>query len=241
MTRNRLIVSILAIAGASTAALAQHDTKPAPAKPGDKPAMPGGMPEMTKEQQEMYAKAMAAATPGPMHEHLMRGVGAWDGQVKSYEMPGQPPQESTCVMTIKPMLGNRFTSCEVRGDMGGMGPFEGFGIYGYDNTSKKFQQTWADNFGTGMMTGTGELSADGKSMTWAMNYNDPMTGGPSVMREVETFTDENHSKLEMFGKDPASGKEMKMVEISFTRRMGGASPAGKPMTKPSPAAKPAGG
>jgi hypothetical protein len=102
--------------------------------------------------------------------------------------------------------------------MPGMGPFNGFGIYGFDNVSQKFQSTWIDNMGTGMMVGTGELSPDGKSVTWDFTYNCPIQKKPVHMREVDTFTSPNSRTLEMFGADPKSGKEYKMMSIELTKK-----------------------
>ena len=133
-------------------------------------------------------------------------------------MPGAEPVKSECVSTITPMMDGRFVKCEIKGDMPGMGPFEGFGIYGFDNVSQKFVSSWIDNQGTGMMTGTGELSDDGKVMTWKFDFNCPLTKKASVMREVETVTGPNTKRFEMFGPDPKTGKEMKMMTIDFTKK-----------------------
>jgi hypothetical protein len=38
------------------------------------------------------------------------------------------------------------------------------------------------------------------------------------MREVETVTGPNSKTLEMFGTDPKSGKEFKMMRIELTRK-----------------------
>jgi len=115
------------------------------------------------------------------------------------------------------MFEGRFTRCEVKGDMPMMGKFEGLGVYGYDNVAKQFQASWVDNMGTGMMTGTGELSKDGKTLTWTMHFNDPMTGKATVMREVDTYTADDALTMEMYGPGP-DGKEAKMMEIKCTRK-----------------------
>jgi hypothetical protein len=117
-------------------------------------------------------------------------------------------------------MDGRFTKCEITGDMPGMGPFNGFGLYGYDNVAQKFQSTWIDNCGTGMMTGTGELSSDGRTLTWNFSYHCPITRKPTTLREVERITGKDTKTLEMFGIDPKSGKEFKMMEIAFTRKPG---------------------
>ena len=68
------------------------------------------------------------------------------------------------------------------------------------------------------MTGTGTLSADGKTMTWNYNYHCPITKKPAVMRQVETNTGPNAKTLEMFGNDPKSGKEFKMMSMEMARK-----------------------
>lgn len=173
-----------------------------------------GQPEMTAEMQA----CMAAGMPGKMHEHLAKSVGTWQGKNTMWMAPGAEPAKSDSTSTIKSIMGGRFTTCEATGDMPGMGPFSGFGIYGYDNVAKQFQSTWVDNCGTTMMIGTGELSADGKVMTWNYKYTCPITRKPATMREVETWTSPSAMTLEMFGADPKSGKEYKMMQIDYTKK-----------------------
>lgn len=98
-----------------------------------------------------------------------------------------------------------------------MGPFNGFGLYGFDNVSKSFQGTWIDNCGTGMMMGTGELNSEGDTLTWTFKYNCPMTNKPAIFREVERRTGEDTMTLTMYGPAPDTGKEYKVMEIKYTR------------------------
>ena len=102
--------------------------------------------------------------------------------------------------------------------MPGMGPFNGFGLKGFDNVSGKFTSVWIDNMSTGIMAGTGELSADGKTITWTFGYTCPLTKKPTVMRQIETTTGPNTKTLEMHGTDPKSGKEYKMMSITLTKK-----------------------
>lgn len=190
----------------------------------EKPAMPAhapaaGQPElppgMTPE--DMQA-CMEAGIPGEMHAWLAEGVGVWEGTSKMWMGPDTEPVVSECTSTVTTMLDGRFIQCEIAGDMPGMGPFNGFGVYGFDNVSQQFQSTWMDNCGTGMMTGTGELSSDKKTLTWTFTYNCPMTKKPTIMREVERRTSKDSMTLEMYGTPPHGGKEYKMMEITFTRK-----------------------
>ncbi|MDZ4658564.1 MAG: DUF1579 domain-containing protein [Bythopirellula sp.] len=160
---------------------------------------------------------MSAATPGEMHKHLAGDVGTWTCKTQMWMMPGGEPVSSGGTSKVTPLLDGRFIMCEMKGEMPGMGPFNGLGIYGFDNVSQKFVANWLDNMGTGIMNGTGELSADGKTLTWEFTGNCPITKKPMVMREVETVTGPNTKTLEMFGPDPKTGKEFKMMEIQLTR------------------------
>jgi len=193
---------------------------PAPAAPA-KPAQPGDMKKPSDEEMKKMMEEQAAwekaGKAGAEHEFLKKAAGNWTGKVKSYEMPGQPPAESTCTETITSVLGGKFTKCEVSGEMGGMGHFEGLGIYGYDNAKQKYTMAWADNMGTCIMDGTGELSADKKTMTWTMNLTNPQTHKVEHMREIEHFVSDNETHMEMWGSMGAGTPEVKMIEIDFTR------------------------
>lgn len=220
----------LASAGQSPPPATPPSAPKAPAAPA-KPAAPAPPAAPTKDgaaagqqftpppgmtEADMMACA-AAATPGPMHEFLAKGVGVWSGKSTMWMMPGSEPVKSECTSTTTSMFDGRFVRVEMAGEIPGMGPFNGFGVYGYDNTAETFQSTWIDNCGTGMMVGTGQLSSDGKSLSWVFNYTCPITKKNAVMREIERVTGENTRTLEMFNTDPKSGKEYKMMEIAFTR------------------------
>jgi hypothetical protein len=161
---------------------------------------------------------MMAATPGKQHEYLAKSVGAWNGKTTMWMAPGAEPMKSECTSTVTSLMDGRFIKVEVTGDMPGMGPFKGQGTYGFDNVSQKFVATWIDSQSTGIMNGTGELTADGMTMTRNYTYNCPITKKPTVMREIEKVTGPNTKTLEMHGTDPKSGKEFKMMFIEFTKQ-----------------------
>lgn len=229
------VVGIAALA--TTLALAQAPQNqnpnvktPAAQKPKDAaPPADAGAPQLPPGWTEADMQAcMEAATPGPMHARLMESVGVWNGKNKMWMAPNTPAVESESVCTVTPMLDGRFVRLEMAGDIPGMGPFNGFAICGYDNVSEKFQTTWIDNCGTGQMVGTGELSSDGKIFTWNYSYSCPITRKPTTMREVETWTGKDTKTMEMFGVDPKSGKEYKMMEIAMTRKPGSGASAAAP-------------
>jgi hypothetical protein len=179
---------------------------------------------------EDMQKFMAAATPGKMHEHLAKDAGVWVGKNTMWMAPGAPPIETESTTTISPLFDGRFIKVDMAGEFPGMGPYRGLAISGYDNITGKFVSTWVDNFSTSMAHGEGELSKDGKTLTWAYECNCPLTDKPTAMRQVETITGPNTKVMEMFGTEPKSGEEFKMMRIELTKS-----------EKPAPAAKPAAG
>lgn len=205
INRTSGIAATLVLLAAGSIAIAQ------PAKKAETP---------TPSPEEMMAICMQAcaeaATPGPEHAHLAKGVGTWNGKVTMY-MPGMDPMKSECKTTITSKLDGRFVECATKGDMAEMGAFEGYGIYGFDNVSKQYTTIWYDSMGTGMAIGTGELSSDSKTMTWTLTYNCPVKKGPIQMRQIERVTGPDTMVLEMHGPNPLTGEVTKMMEIAYTR------------------------
>jgi hypothetical protein len=115
------------------------------------------------------------------------------------------------------LMGGRYIRHHWKGAFAGM-PFEGEGTEAYDNTAKQYMSTWIDNMGTGMMMSTGTCDDAGKVCTMTGDMVDPMSGQKISMKSVITWTDDNHFKNEMYMKDPASGSEMKTMEIAASRK-----------------------
>lgn len=171
-------------------------------------------------QEDMAAYAMAS-TPGPMHEHLVKSAGTWRGTSTMWMAPGAPPTTSPVTNVLTPMMDGRYLRCEYTGEIPGMGQFHGMGFYGYDNVSQSFVSTWMDSQSTGIMHGTGQLSADGKQIDWSFQFNCPIAKKATTMREIERREGDNKMTLEMSGADPKTGVEYTMMRIELER----ASPA----------------
>jgi hypothetical protein len=161
---------------------------------------------------------MAAATPGDMHKFLAEGVGNWHCKTTMWTSPDGEPITSEGTSEVTSLLDGRFTKCVMNGEMPGMGPYNGVSLYGFDNVSQKFVSVWIDNMSTGMMTGTGELSDDGKTLSWEFTGNCPIQKKMITVREIETITGPNTRTVEMFGTGPKGGPEFKMMQIEMTRK-----------------------
>jgi hypothetical protein len=159
-----------------------------------------------------------AGTPGDMHALLTAGKGEWTGKCTMWMFPGADPMVSDVTSSVTSIMDGRFIKVEVKGDMPGMGPYHGVRVYGYDNAGKKFVSSWFDNHSTGIMQGQGELSKDKKTLSWKYNPMCPVTGKPTVMKDVETIVSDKERKLEAWATEPKSGKEYKMMQIDLVRK-----------------------
>ena len=186
------------------AAAAAHKAKPAAAKPAMDP----------KAMEEMMEKM---AAPGPHHERFKKMEGTWDAVVKMTMDPSQPMTETKSTSTMRTLMDGRYLQEDATSTMMGK-PFSGMALMGYDNVAKKYVGSWIDNMGTGIMTSEGTPDASGMTINWTGVSSDPTTGKPAHFRMVSHWTDDDHWTYSMFSKGPA-GKEMKVMEIAYTRHM----------------------
>lgn len=161
---------------------------------------------------ELYQKL---ATPGEPHKLFASLAGSWTTTTKEWMEPGKPPTESTGTADLKMLLDGRFLYQEFTSQMMGQ-PFSGIGIDGYDNLRKKYVTTWIDTMGTGFFTMEGTASADGKTITLKGQHAEP-GGGQMTHRAVWKIADSNTQTFDMYGTHQG-GKEMKMLEIAYTRK-----------------------
>lgn len=173
-------------------------------------------PQMSPEQKTIMDKMTKAATPGAQHAMLTSMAGEWTCTVKFQMDPSQPLQESQSTATITGVMDGRYIQEVAVGQMNGM-PFNGMGLYGFDNVSGKYVSSWIDNMGTGIMTSVGTADKSGKVINWTSTMNDPVTGKATKSRIVTTVIDDNHHTVEMFGLPPGGKKEMKMMTIDYVR------------------------
>ena len=161
---------------------------------------------------EVYAKL---ATPGEPHKQFASLAGSWATKTKSWMEPDKPPTESTGSAEMKMVLDGRFLQQEFSGEMMGR-PYSGMGISAYDNLLKRYVSTWVDTMGTGVFVMEGTGSADGKTITLKGQHAE-VGGGHMTHRAVWKIVDANTQTFDMYGSHH-HGKEMKMMEITYTRK-----------------------
>lgn len=172
-------------------------------------------PDMTAEQQAMMEAYQKAGTPGPQHKMLASGVGTYDLKIKSWHEPGGAPMEESGTATRKMILDGRVLVEETSSTMMGM-PFTGHGMHGFDNVTGKHWSLWMDSMSTGVMVSEGTCDDKG-NCTFTGSWNDAVTKAPVKARMTVRPTGPSTELFEMYGPDPA-GKEMKMMEIIYTKK-----------------------
>ena len=207
-------MALLIMAPCWAAATADPPAAKTAAAKAEKPAAK----DAASEQQKMMEAMAKAGTPGMQQQDLAKHAGSWDLAVKAWMAPGAPPQESKATADRTMILGGRVLTEKVNGEaMGGGGPFEGFGMAGYDNVSGKYWSTWVDNMSTGVWTSTGSCSEKTSVCTYSGSYTDPMTKKAKHTRTVEHWEGADKAFVEFYeaGK---GGKETKTMEITYTRK-----------------------
>jgi uncharacterized protein DUF1579 len=174
-------------------------------KKAEKPMDPQAM-------MEVYAKL---AQPGEPHKLFASLAGSWTTKTKEWMEPGKPPTESIGTAEMKMLLDGRFLQQEFTGQMMGQ-PFSGIGIDAYDNLRKEYVTAWIDTMGTGIFMMEGTASADGKTITLKGQHAEP-GGGYMTHRAIWKIVDSNTQTFDMYGAHHG-GKEMKMLEITYTRK-----------------------
>ena len=194
----------------------------ADAQPEKKPAAPAAptakQPEAVPPADPMMEAFLKAAEPVEQHAGLARFAGTWNAHVKHWMEPGATPVEETGTMVNTMVLGGRFLKSEFSGQMMDM-EFRGLGTWGYNTITQRFESSWHDTFGTGILFMSGSVDAAGTVYTSTGEMDMPMGMGRLKQREVLTFVNADTHVMEFFSPDPAQdGKEVRMMEITYTRK-----------------------
>lgn len=172
-------------------------------------------PEKQMDMQAVMDTYAKLATPGEPHKQFASLAGSWTTKTKEWMEPDKPPMESAGTCDFKMLLDGRFLQQEFTSEMMGK-PYSGVGISAYDNLRKRYVTAWIDTMGTGIFLMEGTASADGKTITLKGHHDEP-GGGHMTHRAVWKIVDGNTQTFDMYGTHKHS-KEMKMLEIAYTRK-----------------------
>ncbi len=185
----------------------------ASAKNGGDTSITADVPPM--DSATMMKAWMAYMTPGEPQGMLAKSTGMWNQEVTMWMDPSKPPSKSAGTSENKMILGGRYMQSVNKGSFEGM-PFEGISTLGFDNARKVYQSSWVDNMGTGIMNLEGTWDDAAKTINFKGKATDPATGKEMDVREVYKIIDDNTQHMEMYCMQ--GGKEMKTMEIHFTRK-----------------------
>ena len=160
---------------------------------------------------------MAAGALGEEHKMLAKSNGTWAVDMTYWDGIDRPASKMTGTQVTKSILDGHFQQSTFSGDFMGM-PFNGVSTVGYDNTTKEFVSTWIENMNTSMMIMRGGWDASTKTMTLTGKQKNPVNGLECNLRQVYKIVDDNTETMEMYGPDPKTGKEFKMMEMKLTRK-----------------------
>jgi hypothetical protein len=177
----------------------------------------GGQAQMSPEEMEVMRLWQEIGSPGDRHKLLDFMIGDWETTMHMWAGPEAPPQESRGSASAKWILGGRFVQTEFHGEMMGM-PFDGLGLFGYDNYKKKFVSAWVDSMGTAMYATEGLADQTGKVITMFGTMDEWMTGEHDKMvKYVYTSVDENTYRFEIHDLGIVPG-ETKVAEVTYVRK-----------------------
>ena len=216
-----LLAALAACTLACAPAMAQKDTKPAPGISTKRPATAQPDKKAGPSEEEMMRLMQEAGNPNEHHKNLEQMVGEWDAVVKYRMDPAAPWSESKGSASSTMIYGGRYLRESFKGDMEGM-PFEGTSIMGYNNLGKQYESTWMDSMSTGIMFMTGSYDAAKKSFSIAGDSFDPMQGGKKKHTRIVTTISSPDKHTAEFFEPGMDGKEMKTMEIVYTRKTGAA-------------------
>ncbi len=162
----------------------------------------------------MMAAWQKAGQPGMHHQHLAVLVGTWDAETKMWMDPSAEPMTSSATMEYRMVMGGRFLEEVITSDFMGQ-PFQGRGLYGYDNVTGKMQAIWIDDMSTGIYSYSGSINEAGDEMTLEGKYMDPIT---KEWRQTRSVMRISSDKLHYVGYESSNGQERKTMEITATRK-----------------------
>lgn len=161
---------------------------------------------------EAYAQA---TQPGAHHKKLEPFVGEWRTTTRAWVAPGAEPMVTEGKARKSWDLDGRFIREELAGESV-VGPYRGVGYLGFDNASKQYQGVWLSSMSTGMITYSGTMSDDGKTLTAHGTEGDPISGGTLEFEMTLTIDSPDQHTLAFWYL--IEGEKMKAFEIVHERQ-----------------------
>ena len=154
--------------------------------------------------------------PNEHHRHLKQMAGTWDVKTKFHTIPGQVIEmNGKEVAKIQP--GGFWLISDFTGKIMNM-PFHGHAVMGYEAHKKKYIGTWADSFGSVLVTTTGTCSKNGMVITMIGKGYDSMQKREITYKQVYRIKDANNRTYHLY--DLQAKNEKLIMESASKRRVG---------------------
>jgi hypothetical protein len=145
---------------------------------------------------------------------LSKYTGEWKAEYIMWMDPSQPPMKEQLTVHRETIMNGLFLVSHFTGFSMGMN-YEGTSTIGYSMERKKYVSSWIDNMNSGISYMEGKASDDGTSIEFHGNEVDAVTGQEKAVREILTFADDTHQKIEIFV--TTDGKEVKTIEYDLVK------------------------
>ncbi len=170
-------------------------------------------PGLSKDAEAELKAWMELGKTGPEHAQLLRAVGSWTVEGKIWMEKGNAPLTTSGKAVFTSVFDGRYVRQEYECSMAGM-PYGGIGYVGFDNASRRYQQTWLESNGTGILVLTGAETAPGKEWTFSGTRSGP-GGKPCKQRVVVKYVGDDKQVIEGYADDGRG--EMQCMELVYTR------------------------
>jgi hypothetical protein len=168
-----------------------------------------------------YTREKDFATPGTLHKMLARSNGKWTGEVTlQFSADAAPVSGGTSILTNSMAMDGLYQVSEIKGNITKvMGDsWTGIRITGYDSARKVFTRAMiGDGASSGGVGMEGPWNETKRSITMPFKKTDPATGKVRDLKEVYKIVDENTEVLEIYAIDEKTGKEFKMLNVTWKR------------------------
>ncbi|MFQ5411374.1 MAG: DUF6370 family protein [Phycisphaerae bacterium] len=180
------------------------------AKKKDDKAKKPGPPAMNEEMMAW----MKAGTPNENHERLNGMIGHWKATCKMWQNPDGEPMVSSGTCENFWILQKHYAMTKFQGEFMGM-PFEGAGIFGYDNLKKRYFSNWIDSMSTGVMIEYGTYDEATNTYTYTGEFDTPTGGKMKSRSHIKILSKDKHVLTMYHGED--ADKLHKVMEIVYER------------------------
>lgn len=149
---------------------------------------------------------------GAEHKLLAKLAGSFDAKVKMMDPTGGEAHESKGTLKRTVILDGRYVKEDFKGSFAG-NTFQGMGLIGFDADKKKYVSQWIDSMSTGFAGSEGTFDEATKTLT---THGEAMMMGKKIKtKDVLKMVSEDEQHMEMYRN--MDGKDVKMMEITFTR------------------------